>query len=100
MIKDSEDPMRTIALKVIDQAYRDVVALEGKHSVRQFQPGVETSKKRLQEEKDRLTDWLLTVSPMPYSLSWWGAIAGMSEERIEKSREELLEALDKVKDFV
>lgn len=89
-----------MALKVIDQAYRDVWALGEKDVDRQFQPGVTTPLEELQEEKDRLTDWLLVSAPMPGSVSWWGALAGMKQDDVDQLRDCLLEELDKIKDFV
>ena len=89
-----------MALKVMDQAYRDAWAICEPDCDRQFQPGVTTEKEELQEEKDKLVDWLLMSAPLPGSVFWWGALSGMSYDDIDEYREALLTALDEHKDFV
>lgn len=99
MLRNCDDPMRCLALKVMDQTYRDVVAITGEFGPRQFQPGVTTESAELQEEKDKLIDFLLVSTPMPGTVFWWGAHAGMKEDEIEEFREALLDALDEHDDY-
>lgn len=88
--------MRTLALKVIDQAYRDVEALTGLNRSRQFTPGSIISRKTLEIEKNRLIDWLLESEFTTGSYEYWANCAGMCIEKTDSVRHMLLDALDEV----
>ncbi len=94
MLKNGGSPERLLALKVIDGAHRDVVAICGGRADKEFQPGVTTTKQEIEEEKSCLIDWLLDSAFTEGSFEYWAGIADLSASDIEIYRTKLLDMLD------
>lgn len=94
LLRDGGSGERLLALKVLDNAYRDVVAICGPQGKVTFQPGVVTSEEDLNKEAKNLEAWLLESAFTVGSFEYWAGLADISAKDMDTYRSELLSALD------
>jgi len=85
--RGNADPLVLLAARVIDQAVRDAREVNRLEENNRFQPGVITPPAVLKSEKRRLLAWLNSNSDNGFI--FWARLAMLSEEDIDKRRDEI-----------
>lgn len=78
------DPFTLLAITVVGHAYKDAIAVTEEKGWQLFQPGIQTTEKRLKEEQAKLLEWIASAD-----FVFWARASGMCWDKVEERREKL-----------